>query len=120
MNRRFKWMVVYLVFSLVALSLNGCSDYPWEAGMTLVLKIETPSNDATVTTPTVKVSGRLVGSESKAATVKINNMDVPVKDATFSADVPLTEGKNVIKISAMGSGTSQEREVNVTYVPSKK
>ncbi len=88
--------------------------------MTLAVKIDTPKDGATVNTPTVTVSGRVGGTESKGAKVKINNADAPVKDGKYSANVTLTEGKNVINIVATSGQAKPEETVTVTYVPAKQ
>jgi len=88
--------------------------------MTLSLKVDTPKNGATVNTPVVTVSGRLLGSERATAKVRINDADVPVKDDKFSASVKLTEGANVINVLATSPGGAKPSEkVAVTYAPSK-
>jgi Glucodextranase, domain B len=121
MDKLFKLMGILFVLSLLALPLTGCDSYPWERGMALNLKVDTPRDGATVTTSTVTVSGRVSGTESKGAKVTINDADVPVKDdGKFSTNVTLTEGKNVIKIVATSGQAKPEEQVTVTYVPAKQ
>ncbi len=120
MDKLFKVLGILFVLFLLALSLPGCDNPPWESGMVLHLKVDTPRDGTTVTTPTVTVNGRVNGTESAGAKVSINGADVPVKDQKFSIDVTLTEGKNVIKIEAMGGTVKLNEKVNVTYVPAKK
>ena len=119
MNNKLKLLGILFVLSLLSLSLIGCENPPWEAGMTLILKIDTPKDDTTVNTPTVTVSGRVVGTEAAGATVKVNEKDAPVKDGKFSADITLTEGKNVININAKGGQGNLEEKRTVTYTPAK-
>jgi len=88
--------------------------------MTLILKVDTPRDGASVTTSPVTVSGRLNGTESKGAKVKIKDADVPVKDGKFSADVALTEGTNVITIVASSGQANLNEKVTVTYAPVKQ
>jgi len=120
MERFFELLGILFVFSLLALPLTGCDNPPWEGGRVLNLKIETPRDGTTVTTSTVTVNGRVIGSESAEAKVRINGADVPVKDSKFSFEVTLTEGKNVINIDAKSGAAELNEKVNVTYVPAKK
>ena len=119
MNNLFKLLGILFVLSLLALPLTGCDNPPWEAGMTLILKVDAPKDGTTVNTSTVTVNGRVVGTESAGATVRINNADVPVKDGKFSTNVTLTEGKNVINFIAIGGQAKLEEKRTVTYVPAK-
>jgi nitrogen fixation protein FixH len=98
--------------SLFALPLTGCDT---DSGMVLVVKVDTPKDGSTVNTPTVTVSGRVVGTESKGAKVSINNIDAPVTDGKYSANVTLKEGKNVINIVAKSGQAAPEETVTVTY-----
>jgi hypothetical protein len=120
MDKFFKLLGILFVFSLLALPLTGCDNPPWESGMILNLKVDTPRDGTTVTTSTVTVNGRVGGSESAGAKVSINGADVPVKDRKFSTDVTLTEGKNVINIDATYGQAKLNEKVNVTYVPAKQ
>lgn len=119
MEKLFKVLGVLFVFSLVALPLAGCDSPPWESGMALSLKVTSPKDGTTVTTSPVTVSGRVVGTQSKAAKVRINDQEVAVKDDKFSADVMLTEGTNVIHVVAASGAVTQSKEVTVTYSPVK-
>ncbi len=120
MDKLLKFLGIGFVLFLLALSLTGCDTPPWESGMVLHLKVDTPRDGTTVTTPTVTVNGRVIGSESAGAKVSINGADVPVKDHKFSMDITLTEGKNIINIDATGGTVKLSEKVNVTYVPAKK
>jgi hypothetical protein len=120
MNNIFKLIGILLVLSLLALPLTGCDNPPWESGMILILKVDTPKDGTTVNPPTVTVSGRVKGSESAGAKVSINNADVPVNDGKYSTNVTLTEGKNVINIVAKSTQASPNEQVTVTYVPTKQ
>jgi hypothetical protein len=119
MNDIKKLLCKLLLISLLAIPLAGCDSPPWEQGMTLVVKIDTPKDGATVNASTVTVSGRVKGTESTGATLRINNTDAPVKDGKYSADITLTEGKNVILVAATGGQAKIEEKVTVTYVPAK-
>jgi hypothetical protein len=112
-----KLLSILFVSSLLALPLTGCDSAPWESGVTLVLKVDTPQNGTTVNTSAVTVSGRLVGTQSAAAEVRINDAKVPVKDGKFSTTVPLMGITNVIDIVASSAGGATSQEVTVTYVP---
>jgi nitrogen fixation protein FixH len=120
MDKLFKLLGFLFVLSLLALPLTGCDNPPWESGMILNLKVDTPRDGTTVTTSTVTVNGRVSGSESAGAKVSINGADVPVKDRKFSTDVTLTEGKNVINVDATAGQAKLNEKVNVTYVPAKQ
>ena len=120
MDNLFKLLGICVVFSLLALPLTGCDNPPWEAGMTLSLKVDTPKNGTTVTTSTVTVSGRVLGTQSEGAKLTINNAAVPIKEKKYSTSVTLTEGNNVINIAATTSGgVKQDEKVTVTYAPAK-
>ena len=100
--------------------MTGCDVAGVGAGKTLAVKVDTPKDGTTVNTPTVTVSGRVGGSESKGENVSINNVDAPVTDGKFSSNVTLTEGKNVITVVATSGQATAEEKVTVTYVPAKK
>jgi hypothetical protein len=119
MNKISKLLGSLFVLSLLALPLSGCDAPPWETGMTLALKVDTPRDRTTVTTPTVTVSGRVVGSQRAAAKVRVNDADVPVKDNKFSTSATLTEGTNVINVVATTAGAAPSQKLTVTYVPAK-
>jgi hypothetical protein len=120
MEKLFKLLRILSVLSLLPLPLTGCDNPPWESGRVLKLNVDTPRDGITVTTSTVTVNGRVIGTESAGAKVSINGADVPVKDHKFSIDVTLTEGKNVINIDATSGAAKLNEKVNVTYVPAKK
>jgi len=120
MGTLFKLLGIFLVLSLLALPLTGCDEPPWEAGMTLSLKIDTPKDGTTITTPTVTVSGRVLGTQTEGAKLTINNAAVPIKEKKYSTSVTLAAGKNVINIAASTSGgVKQGEKVTVTYAPAK-
>ena len=113
MGKLFKLPGILFVISLLAMSLAGC----YESAMTLVLTVDTPQDGAAVTASPVTVSGTL----NKHATVKINDVVVPVKGNKFSTSVTLTEGNNVINIVATSVDPSEtvSKTVTVTYAPAK-
>jgi nitrogen fixation protein FixH len=112
MNNRLILLGIMFMVSLFALPLTGCDT---DSGMVLVVKVDTPKDGSTVNTPTVTVSGRVVGTESKGAKVSINNIDAPVTDGKYSANVTLKEGKNIINIVAKSGQAAPEETVTVTY-----
>jgi hypothetical protein len=120
MDKLFKLLSILFVLSLLALPLTGCDVAGVGAGKTIAVKVDTPKDGTTVNTPTVTVSGRVGGSESKGAKVSINNVDAPVTDGKFSSNVTLTEGKNVITVVATSDQGKAEEKVTVTYVPAKQ
>jgi hypothetical protein len=120
MHKIFKSICFLFVLSLLAFPLTGCDNPPWEQGMVLVLKVDTPKDGTTVTTSTLTVNGRVVGTESAGAKVTINNADVPVKDGKFSTNVTLTEGKNIINVVAQSGQANIPQQVTVTYAPAKQ
>jgi nitrogen fixation protein FixH len=87
--------------------------------MVLNLKVDQPRDGIIVTTSIVTVSGRVTGTESANAKVTVNDQDVPVKDGKFSANVTLTEGKNVITVVATGGAAKLTETRTVTYAPGK-
>ena len=117
MDNRLRLIGLIFALSLLALPLVGCE---FGSGMTLAVKIDTPKDGSTVNTPTVTVSGLLGGTERKGAKVKINNVDATVTDDKYSANVTLTEGKNVITVVATQGQSKPEEKVTVTYVPAKQ
>jgi uncharacterized lipoprotein YajG len=119
MSPLFKLLTSLLVLSVLALPLTGCDTPPWESGMALTLKVDTPRDGTTVNTPAVTVSGRVVGTQSAAAKVKVNDVDVPVKAGKFSTSETLTEGRNVFTVAATAAGAAPSQKVTVTYVPAK-
>jgi hypothetical protein len=120
MDNIIKLVSILFALSLLALPLTGCDNPPWDSGSLLVLKVDTPRDGTTVSTSTVTVSGRVVGTDSKGAKVSINDTDAPVKDGKFSTNVTLTEGKNVINIVGTSSQAKPNEQVTVTYVPAKQ
>jgi len=103
----------------LALPLAGCDELPWDAGMTLSLKVDTPKDGTTVTTSPVTVSGRVLGSQSAAARLTINNAAVPIKEKKYSTRVTLTEGTNVIDVVATSGPAGINKKVSVTYAAAK-
>jgi hypothetical protein len=120
MYNNLKILCILFVLSLSVLPMTGCETPPWDSGSLLVLKVDTPKDGTTVTTSTVTISGRVVGTESKGAKVSINDADVPVKDGKYSGNVTLTEGKNVINIVGTSGQAKPNQQVTVTYVPAKQ
>lgn len=117
MNRYVKILCILLVFSLLALPLTGCDR---DAERTLIVKVDSPKDGAAVTTPTVTVSGHLLGTDSYAAKVIVNDVEVPVANDKYSTNVTLTEGKNVIVIYGRVNQVNLKEKVTVTYAPAKQ
>ena len=112
MHSIYRLIAILFVLSLLVLPLTGCDS---DSGMILVVKVDTPKDGSTVNTPTVTVSGRVAGTESKGAKVTINNIDAPVTDRKYSANVTLNEGKNVINVVAKSGQAAPIETVTVTY-----
>jgi hypothetical protein len=119
MGSLFKLTGILLLLSLLVLPVTGCDNPPWDSGMTLVLKVDTPEDGATVTTPTVTVSGRVTGTQSATAKIKVNDEEVFLKEGKFSTLVTLNEGANVINIDAVSGVATLKEQVSITYVPAK-
>ena len=115
MHSLFKSVCILFVIGLLVFPWAGCENAPWDAGMVLVLKVDAPKDGATVNTPTVTVSGRVSGTEAKSAKVTVNDIDANAKDGKYSADIPLTEGKNVINVVATGGQAKPTQQLTVTY-----
>ena len=45
----------------------------------------------------------------------VNTVDAVVKDGKYSADITLTEGKNVINVAAIGGQAKPTQQLTVTY-----
>ena len=120
MKKLFKLIGILLVLSPLSLPLTGCDNPPWDAGMVLVLKVDSPKDGSTVNTSTVTVSGRVNGTHSASAKVRINDADVPVINGKYYLNLTLTEGKNVINIVAASGQAQPKKDVTVTYVPTKQ
>jgi hypothetical protein len=120
MSNLTKLLGILFGIALLALPVTGCDTPPWEAGMTLVVKVDAPKDGATVNTSTVTVSGRVLGTERASAKVSVNEANAPVKDDKFSASVTLKEGQNVIHVAATGtSGAKLSQKLNITFAPAK-
>jgi hypothetical protein len=119
MGNFFKLLGILFLLSLLVVPLAGCDNPPWDSGMTLVLKVDTPEDGATVTTPTVTVSGHVTGTQSATAKIKVNDSDVFLKDGKFSTLVTLNEGANVINIVATSGSAAPSEKLTVTYAPAK-
>jgi len=117
MGKLFRLLGIVFMISLLALSLAACRS--WEGAMTIIVKVDTPRDGATVTASPVTVRGHVGGIESAGAKVKINDADVTVTDGKFSTSVTLTEGINVIKVVATSNTNTQSQTVTVTYAPAK-
>ena len=112
MNNLRKLVGISVMILLLALPITAC----WEGSMILILTVDTPQDKATVSAPTVTVSGTV----TKTAEVKINDVVVPVKGGKFSNDFKLTEGSNVINVVATSGKDTVTKTLTITYNPSKQ
>jgi hypothetical protein len=120
MNTIFKLLAICLIGLFLLLSVSGCDNPPWDSGMPLVLKVDSPDDGATSTVSTITIAGRVTGTQSAGAKVKVNDMEVPVRDGKFSTSVTLIEGANVINVSASSGAAALQEQVTVTYRPTKQ
>jgi hypothetical protein len=111
-NNLSKLVRFSLIISLLALPITACM----EGAMVLTLTIDTPRDKATVSVPTVAISGTV----TKTAEVKINDVVVPSKGNKFSTEIKLTEGSNVITVVAKSGKDMETKTVTITYNPSKQ
>jgi hypothetical protein len=107
MKHLSKLVRISLLIALLASSITACM----EGSMILILTVDTPQDKATVTTPTVTVSGTV----TKTAEVKINDVVVPSKGKKFSTEIKLTEGTNVIKVAATSGKDTETKTLTITY-----
>jgi RHS repeat-associated protein len=69
-----------------------------------ILTVTTPTDNSTVTTDSVTVSGTV--SDALAVTVTANGVSLPVVSGAFTGKVPLEEGPNLIAIVATDLATN--------------
>lgn len=119
MKKLYKISNILFFLFLLLLPMNGCDNPPWDSGMSLVLKIDSPDDGAISTVSTITVAGRVTGTQSAAVKVKVNDTEVPVSNGKFSASVTLSEGSNVIHVSASSGQAALKEQVTVTYRPTK-
>jgi hypothetical protein len=110
-NNPSQLLRISLLISLLALPITACT----EGAMVLILTVDTPQDKATVSTPTVTVTGTV----TKTAEVKVNDVVVPSKGNKFSTEINLTEGTNVITVVAKSGQDTETKTVTITYNPSK-
>jgi hypothetical protein len=118
MDNRLRLISLIFALSLLALPMTGWAEFG--SGRTLVLRVDTPKNGATVNTPTITVSGLVGGSDRDAAKVSINDVEAALSNGKHSANVTLTQEKNVINVIAISGPAKIKEQVTVTYVPAKK
>lgn len=118
MDNRLRLIIVIFALSLLALPLTGWAEFG--SGRSLVIRIDAPKNGSTVNTPTITVSGLVGGSDRDAAKVSVNDVDAPVSNGKYSANITLTQGKNVINVIAISGPAKIKEQVTVTYAPAKK
>src|SRR5581483_6710544 len=73
--------------------------------------ITAPANLSYLNTPTTTVTGTV--SDAKA-TVAVNGIAAPVGNGTFSVNIPLAEGPNIITATATGSAGVSTASITVT------
>jgi hypothetical protein len=110
-NNLSKLLRILFLISLLALPITSCL----EGSMVLILTVDTPQDKATVSAPTVTVSGTV----TKTAEVKINDVAAPSKGNKFSTEIKLTEGSNVITVVAKSGKDTETKTVTIIYNPSK-
>jgi hypothetical protein len=120
MKKIYKLSNILFICFLLLLPMSGCDNPPWDSGMSLVLKVDSPDDGDTSTVSTITVSGRVTGSQSAGAKVKVNDTEVPVSEGKYSASVTLIEGVNVINVSATSGPAALKEQVTVTYRPTKQ
>ena len=83
----------------------------------LGLEISSPEDGAELTESTVAVNGTVSDPE---ATVTVNSEEVEVaEDGSFSTQVELTEGENVIEAAAVLGEQEVTDSITVTYTPAE-
>jgi hypothetical protein len=103
-----------LVLLALPLALTACgSSAQYAAGPRVSLKVAQPSDPQTVRAPSLKLQGSVSPS---GASVQVNGEDATVSGSSFSADVKLDPGANVIDVTASAPGHRPEADaVRVTY-----
>lgn len=77
------------------------------------ITITSPANGATVDTSSITVSGTI---DDNTATVTVNGINVPISNGAFTSNVTLTEGTNLITVSATDqAGNTSTAIISVTY-----
>jgi hypothetical protein len=109
MTRLKKMLGILAVIPLLCLMLTGC------VGLTLTAEITSPQDGAKLSESSVTVSGNV--SDSRA-TVTINGIEAQVaQDGSFSAEVELSEGENIIEVVAVLGEQKSTDSITVTYNP---
>ena len=109
MTKLRKLLGILVVIPLLCLTLAGC------ATPSLTVEVTSPMDGASFTESPVTVSGTVSDPE---ATVTVNGEDVEVaKDGSFSTQVELTEGENVIEAAAVLGEQKVSKSITVTYAP---
>lgn len=109
MTRLKKILGISAVIPLLCLTLAGC------IAPTLTVEITSPADGVTLTDSPITVNGAVSDHE---ALVKVNGEDAEVAvDGSFSAQVELSEGENVITaVAALGEQEVSD-SITVTYAP---
>jgi len=111
-NKLVKFLMIFLVISLLALPLVGCAD-----AEPLTLRITTPTDGAAISESPVTLEGTV--SDEKATLVVNGRKTFIGKGGYFQKGVTLTEGENTIKVVATRGEETVIKTVTVTYTPSK-
>lgn len=84
------------------------------------LTISSPSNNSVVNTPTVKVVGKTFKNSPVAIyTNSDEQLVISGADGSFSADIALDGGENLIKITSQSDSASANSEVTIIYTTAK-
>lgn len=98
-----------ILLSLLIMPLSGCTK-------PLTLAVSEPTEGAILTKSPVEVRGTV--SDTKA-TVRVNNVKVSSRGGSFSHNIYLTEGQNIIRVVATQGKKSVTSSLTVTYRPEK-
>jgi M6 family metalloprotease-like protein len=83
-----------------------------------IVTITSPTNDTTVSTSTIAVTGTAT-DDSGVTSLTVNGNSVTIEsDGSFTTTVPLTNGVNIITVVATdAAGNTATQSVTVTYTP---
>src|SRR2546423_1180299 len=96
--KRMRLRVTSLLLPLgLASALAGCGQSPEPRTSSVRLRVDEPSDGARVTSATAPVAGRVTPATS---TVLVRGRRVPARNGSFTADVSLTPGMNVVDVMA--------------------
>jgi hypothetical protein len=91
-------------------------NFPLPTATEISIQISAPADGATVTASPLTVTGEVTGTEPLS--VDVNGVPAVVAGGTFTADVPLAVGANVIGATVTDADLRQASDsVNVTFEP---